>query len=348
MNAGFKLSSSIFLASCLCFAFSAFAEGECSRDWAVGKGTGKNFKIIGLGLSSQTDPKAATEEARAAAFKDISLQLQSSIKSSSEVKESQSESSFSANSLLTSNTEDLVGLKAVKSGKNLEEKVTDCEVYEFNVQAAYEDQSSKLTVVQDKIDQVTGFGDQKKWINVIREYPNVKPLIVSNAAIIKRADLFKAYANIPGPGWGERFDKSSAQLDDLDKKARSNLVFLFPKDQFEEAVTELQGTVTNAGAKAGSDPSDVGADATGIQITMKNIGSLRKSKTKLGLTVTRKISIVLTDLKTKQRLAANNGLSVVGTSANNDEEEATTNSDNQLIGALADAIKNAAPGLIRD
>jgi hypothetical protein len=323
-----------------------FAASECSREWATENASGKNSKIVGLGLSSQADPRLAHDEARAAAFKDISLQLQTSVESRSEVKESQSESTFSANSVLTSNTEDLIGMKAVKNGKNIEEKVK-CEVYEFNVMAAHEDQSSKLSVVQDKIDKLNELGEQKKWVDIVHEFGTFKPLLTANSVIIKRADLFKTYLNIPGPGWSERFQKSTTQLEDLNKKARAHIVFVFQKGQFEDAVSEAEGKITNAGAKVEEDVKSIPADSTGILVTFKTLGTPRKAKSLLGLTMTRKVAIALTATKTQKKLSASNGLNIVGTSADGDVEEALANSDQQIIAALMDSIRNAVPDLIK-
>ncbi len=361
MNHELFLSVCLFLLGLGLTAPISFASTECSRDWASGKISEKRFKIIGLGVSSRLDPKTANEEARAAAFKDISLQLQSSVQSKSEIKESQAESSYQGNSILTSNIEDLVGLKAVKSGQNPEEKITRCEVYEFNIQSAYENQASKLSIVQEKIDQVTDFAIQKKWIDVIREFPLVKPLANEYKAVIVRADLFKSYVGLPGPGWNERFEKALTQLESLDQTARSNLIFIFPKDpsknspkdfqinlngEFEAAITEISGWITRSGAQAIrlGDPESPGA--LRIEISIRNIGGPVKSKTKLGLTVTRKIAISLTDLKTKRTLSSNRGLSIVGTSSEGDYDEAMSHSENQMIGAIADAVRNAVPHLM--
>lgn len=347
MSLGRNVRKSLFLLGLTLTSPSVWAAEACSREWALEKISGKSFRIVGLGLSTRTDPKAAVDEARAAAFKDISLQLQSSVQSRSEIKESQSESTFSANSILTSNSEELVGLKSVKSGKNPQEKITACEVYEFNVQAAYQDQSSQLSVVQEKIDKLNELGEKAQWRQVIREYPEVQPLVAKYATITKRADLFKAYLNVPGPAWNERFEKGQSQLADLEKKSRSKIVFVFPKEQFSSVVAEVEGLVTNAGANVASDAKEIKGDQLGIEVAIVAMGNPRSSKTRLGLTVTRKVSISLTDIKTKKKLAAGNGLSVVGTSMSGDEEEATANSENQLIGALTDAIKNAVPNLIK-
>src|SRR5689334_22589863 len=136
MNIRFQWLTRFAMFFTLAYGLNSFSDepDPCSRSWATGKNTSKNFRITGLGISSQPDPRSAAEEARAAAFKDISLQLQSSVQSKSEIKESHSDASFQSNSVLTSETKDLVGLKAIKSGKAPNEKITDCEVYEFNVQ----------------------------------------------------------------------------------------------------------------------------------------------------------------------------------------------------------------------
>ena len=335
-----SILSSLTLAPC-------FAAEECTREWALEKSVGKNLKIIGLGLSSRQDPQKAQDEARTAAFKEISLQLQSSIQSHSEIKESQSHSDFNANSILTSSIEDLVGLKAVKSGKNESEKITNCQVYEFNVQAAYEDHSLKLSVIEEKLSHLEEAANQKKWVQVIGEFPSLKPLIAAQSAIIKRADLFKSYLSLPGPGWREKFDKALEHLTELDQKARSQIAFVMPKDSFEEAITEVSDLITHSGAQVLESSKDIPPGVYAMIVSLKAIGTPKKTKTQLGLTVTRKISITLRHSKTNRKVSGGNGLSIVGTSADGDMEEALNNSERQLIGALTDAIQNAVPELIR-
>ena len=83
-------------------------------------------------------------------------------------------------------------------------------------------------------------------------------------------------------------------------------------------------------------------------LLVKILGKNRKSKTKLGLTVTRKAKIRLINQKTKKVLAANRGLSIIGTSADGNEEDAIANSDAQLVAAALDTIKSFVPGLLKN
>lgn len=239
------------------------------------------------------------------------------------------------------------GLKAIKSGKNGEEKITRCEVYEFNVQAAYQDLSSKLGVFEEKLSSLKNESNQKHWLEIIKNKPILLAELNQNEADIEKVDAFKAVLNIPGPSWSEKKAKASAELADLDKKARSNIIVIFPENQFEAPIAEIEGRLTNSGIKSTSSKGPHG-DSLAIEVVLKTLGKPVHSKTKLGLTVTRKISIALIDLKTKSKLATGGSLSIVGASLNGSEEEAIANGDSQLMGALSDAFNHLAPTFIRN
>jgi hypothetical protein len=164
----------------------------------------------------------------------------------------------------------------------------------------------------------------------------------------QRADVFKISLGAPGPSWTERAEKSNLELEQMEKDAREHIAFIFPENQFEAAVTEVQGKVTNNGIKSLSNVSDLEKESLGVEVIIKALGKPVRSKTTHGLTITRKISIQLKDARTKKTLATGDSLSIVGVSTNQNEEEAIANGDNQLIGALTDAVRNLAPGLVKE
>ncbi len=329
-------------------AVSADDAAQCTRDWA--KKTVKNgsFKVVGLGLSTKSDPTEATSEARSNAIKDILLQLQSSVQSKSELHSTESSHSSSSDTVLTAKIDDLHGLKPTKSGSNATEKITHCEVYEFDVEAAYREASSPLQVYLDKIEGAADRAAAGKGLSAIKDFPEFQKSVAERESGFKRADIFKTVFGAPGPGLAERAQRALGRLEESARLARSNILFILPTDEkFEAAMSALGSALANSGVKSATTKADAGEAALLVNVEIKEIGKVRKSKTRLGLTVTRKVQVRLLDARTNSVLAANRGLSVVGTSATDDEEQATENSESQITAGVFDTIRTFMPALIK-
>ena len=340
----YKMCLSLILIS---FSASLTATAEdCSREWAVSSVKNSSFKVIGLGLSSNSDPKIAADEAKTSAIKDIVSQLESNVQSKTEVKRSESSSSFESESIISTKMEDLKGLKPVKHSKNSEQKISRCDVYEFNVRAAHQELASKLGVLIERLER---FEESHKLTKLFIELPKLKKEVQNRQAEVQRADTFKTYLETPGPSWEEQIQRKISALEELEKTSKSKLVFILPDNaDLESVLGETENALSNAGLKVVKQGDEISDESIPVFIEVKILGKNRKSKTKLGLTVTRKAKIRLINQKTKKVLAANRGLSIIGTSADGNEEDAIANSDAQLVAAALDTIKSFVPGLLKN
>ena len=302
--------SGTFLLGAILLTFSVAAAADdaaqCTRDWA--KKTVKNgsFKVVGLGVSTKSDPTEATSEARSNAIKDILLQLQSSVQSKSELHSTESTHSASSDTVLTAKIDDLHGLKPTKSGSNSTEKITHCEVYEFDVEASYREASSPVQVFLEKLEGAADRAAAGKGLGAIKDFPEFQKSVAERDAEFKRADIFKTVLGAPGPGLVERAQRALGRLEESARLARTNVVFILPTDEkFEAALTDLASSLANSGVKTATTKADAGDGALLVNVEIKEIGKSKKSKTRLGLTVTRKVQVRLLDARTNSVLAAN-------------------------------------------
>jgi hypothetical protein len=298
-------------------------------------------------VSTKSDKTEATSEARTNAIKDILFQLQSAVQAKSELHSTQSSQTASSDTVMTSKIDDLSGLKPVKSGANSAEKISHCEVYEFDVQAAYREASSPLTVFIEKLEKAADRAAESNGLAAIKDLPQFKRTVGEKEPDFRRADIFKAVLAAPGAGLSERAQRALGKLEDTERQARSHIVFILPTDKFEAAVADLESSLANSGVKAVTSKTEAGESALPVLVEIKEIGAAKKSKTRLGLTVTRKVQVRLLDAKTNAVLAANRGLSVVGSSASNDEDQAKENSESQITAGVYDTIRSFMPSLIK-
>ena len=345
-----SMTTTLISAILLIFSIGASADdaAQCTRDWAKKTVKNSSFKVVGLGLSTKGDPTEATSEARSNAIKDILLQLQSSVQSKSELHSTESSHSASSDTVLTAKIDDLHGLKPTKSGSNSTEKITHCEVYEFDVEAAYREASSPVQVFLEKIEGAADRAASSKGLGAIKDFPEYQKSVAERDADFKRADIFKTVLGAPGPGLVERAQRALGRLEESARLARTNVVFILPSDEkFADAMAALQGSLANSGVKTASSKADAGDSALLVNVEIKEIGKAKKSKTRLGLTVTRKVQVRLLDARSNSVLGANRGLSVVGTSASNDEDQANDNSDSQITAGVFDTIRAFMPSLLK-
>lgn len=326
------------------FLVPAYADStQCTREWAKDKIENQSFKVIGLGLSTKPDPREAADEAKAEAIKDILLQLKTNVESKSTVEKTSSDSKFNSESILSAKLDDLKGLKPVKSGSNPAENIRDCEVYEFNVQAAYDEMRGKISPLIDRLQSAVE--GSAEGFDLIKTYPSLKSSVDEKRAELRRADAFKTVLGRPGPGWEEQADKQLNAMEDALKKMKDKIWFVLPEGKFDTAFAEVESRLSNNGVHVAHDAKDVSEDGFPVLVNIKEIGSPRKTQSSLGLTITRKVAVSLVHMKTKKNLGSNRGINVVGTSASNDADAAMANSDAQVTAAIMDAIRAFMPQL---
>lgn len=318
------------------------AAAPCTKVWAMdGQVKSKNY-IYGLGLSTKSDLSEAVQEAKAQAIKDVNAQLMSSVESNSTINETESGSSYSAQIKVQSGVSNLTGIKISKEGSDPAQKITSCVVAKFDASAAYTDSEGKMTILMDKLKDITLSAKQKNYIAVLQKRASVKKLVDESMADITRADMFLIYLKSDEQTWYQKIKGQQVEIERVADQAKTNIVFLVPETPFDGAMADIASRLSGEGYEV----IHSGKTAKPIQISVeaKQVGSPRKTKTALGLTYIAKIMV---NIKVGGKtIGTNRGVDVIG--AGNDEDDALANIDRQLIAQTLQTLQTALPGLISD
>jgi hypothetical protein len=328
----------------LYFFSSTVFSGECDRNWALeGAVKSKNY-IVGIGLSSKINLLEAQKEAKVSAIKDISQQLQSSVKSESKISEDQNGSSYNGTVEVSSSGQDLVGLKLTKESKDPANNITYCAAFKFDVSAVYLEEEGRMNVLLKSLEEISKLAKDKKYIEILQKKANAKKLISESADRIKRADMFRAFLNTEDKSWYEKIKNIEIEVDKVAELAKSNITFILSSNSSHEILfADLESRLSDEGFDVLRDPK--AGRQVKIFLDVKDIGTPRKSKTALGETLIAKIIVNIKDQNGKV-YSSNKGGTITGTAPT--EEEAIANVDRQLLVNVLDTLKSGLPGLLKD
>lgn len=323
-------------------AETAPAPAECTKDWAlVGQMKSKNY-IYGLGISSKPPGGAAVDEAKTAAFREVSQQLQSTVESQSTVKETDEGSSYEGKINIVAMGEKLTGLRIVKEGKNPAASITACAVAKFDVGSAYTEAEGQMQVLEKQLKDVFDAAKAKKYVDVLQRRAKAHQLVKDAANEIQRAEMFRVFLNADDESWNTKIKGRLADVDRVASEAKSQIVFLLPNGEFESTTAEVESMLSGQGFEVSRD-AKAAKQPVRLSLELKQIGAPRKTKTALGQTMIAKISVSLKDQSGKT-LATNKGTSVTGTGP--DDDEALANIDRQLLVHVLETLRSGLPGLI--
>jgi hypothetical protein len=322
------------------------APKPCTLDWAKdGVVAGVN-SAWGIGISSNSDPSSARDEAKAKAFGDINLQLKSSVQTDMNLTETDKTTAFSGLTSIENKMEAVTGMKVVKEGSDAKAGITSCVAAKLDVRAAYDIPQGKMKVLQASVQGVSSALNDKKYLQVLRLATPAKKTIKDAASDIALADVYKAYLKEQGPTWNEQFNGLLGKITDAENLAKNNVVFVLPTGNYDEAFVDIESNLSGQGFTVVNKLTDVEKGKLPVSIELKQVGSLRKSKSALGATVSAKIAVFMRDGTTKKELSSNKGADVVGTGSS--EEDALNNVSRQLSTHIVQVINSGLPGLIQE
>lgn len=319
------------------------ASSICTREWALdGQMKSKNY-VYGLGLSNSPDKVTAEAEAKQNAFKDIANQLQSNVSTQSTLTETDENSSYAGKIDVNSALKELTGIKNIKDGQDLTQKITHCSVVKFDAGSAYTEYEGKMNVLEKSLEEISKAAIQKKYLDVLKKRTQAKKTIASELENIKRADLLRTYLKSDDQSWFEKIKMKEVEMDQVAERAKEQIVFVIPDNNgYEGAMAEIESRLSGIGFNV---LKTVQADKpVNLQFELKSIGAPRKSKTALGLTLSSKIMISLKD--GTRVISTNKGAFVTGTGPT--EDDAIANIDRQLLVHLIGVINDGLPGLISE
>lgn len=328
----------------LCSFASVANAVECDRDWAMGGAVkGKNY-IFGIGLSTNKNIVEAQKEAKTHAIKDISQQLQSSVKSESKISEDQNGSTYSGEIEVSSDEQELIGLKLVKEGKDQTNNIQYCSAYKFDVASAYSEQEGKMNIVMKSLEEVSKLAKEKKYIEVLQKQAPSKKLIKDSLLEIKRADMFRAFLNADEKSWFEKIKNIEIDIDKISESAKSNIVFVLNSNAGHDILlADIESRLSGNGFEVIRDLKS--PKPVKVILEIKEIGTPRKTKTALGETIISKIIVNIKDSNGKI-FGSNKGGTITGTGPSDDE--ALANVDRQLLVNVLDTFKSGLPGLLKE
>lgn len=327
-----------------CFFSNKVFSVECDRNWALeGAVKSKNY-IVGIGLSSNKNLLEAQKEAKVNAIKDISQQLQSSVKTESKISEDQNGSNYNGTIEVSSSGQDLVGLKLTKEGKDSANNVTYCAAFKFDVSAVYSEEEGRMNVLIKSLEEISKLAKDKKYIEILQKKSNAKKLINDSVDSIKRADMFRAFLNADEKSWYEKIKNIELEVDKVAELAKSNITFILLSNSSHEILfADVESRLSDEGFDVLRDPKT--ERKVKIFLEVKDIGAPRKTKTALGETLIAKIIVNIKDQNGKV-YSSNKGGTITGTGPT--EDEAIANIDRQLLVNVLDTLKSGLPGLLKD
>jgi hypothetical protein len=318
----------------------------CTLDWAKDGAVTGPSSAWGIGLSTNSDPAAAHEEAKSKAYSDISLQLKASVQSSMNLSETDKSTAFSGLTSVENKMESITGMKIVKEGADSSAGITSCVAAKLDVRAAYDIPLGKMKVLESGTNGVVTSLSEKRYLDVLRLATGTKRMIKEAKADIALADVYKAYLKEQGPTWNEKFNGLLGKVADAEDAAHVNVVFILPTGTYEEAFVDIESNLAGQGFGVVNKITEVEKGKLPISIEVKAVGTPKKTKTALGETITAKIAVFMRDPSSKKDLSSNKGASVVGTGA--DEDEANVNVARQLTTHIVKVINDGLPGLITE
>lgn len=329
----------------LMLAACAYA-GDCDRDELMKGFTPSSNVIFGIGISTDKDKTKGKEEAKQRAYQDIVSQLRANVESSMTLDETDKSTAYKGIVNVTTNVEKIIGVKFFKEDR--ESNNTTCMAYTFDVLTAYNDAVGFMKVLDKKLEDVTAAQKKKNYVEVVRLYDIAKKDLNNNESNILRADMYKTYLKQVGPSWWEKFKTAEVDMDKTYDEAKTNIVFYiveFPK--YDEVALDTETMLGGRGFTAqvgGTKPK------TGFEITFKEAGKPRKTKTALGNTIVYKFGVIIKDISTGRVLGSNKGATVQGFSNNDDdnEDDALISASKQMSLNVLEALKTAVPGLIQE
>jgi hypothetical protein len=317
---------------------------ECTKTWST-EGQMKSKKyIFGIGLSSKTTNSEALEEAKVQAVKDVSQQLQSSVKTESKISETENGSSYQGSINLQTDGSNLTGLHFVKEGKDPANGTTACVVAKFDVGASYVEAEGKMNVLVKSLEDISKAAKEKKYIEVLQKQAKYKKLIADSKEDIARADMFRTFLNAVEKSWYERIKSEEVEIDKIAESAKANIVFIFPNHaSYEATISDIESRLSGAGFEVSRENKS--SKAVQITLEVKDIGTPRKTHTVLGETLIAKIIVNLKD-QNGRIIASNKGGTITGTGPTADE--ALANIDRQLLVNVLETFNSGLPGLIKE
>lgn len=317
---------------------------ECSKTWASeGKMKSKSI-VYGVGVSSKPNKLHAAEESKSQAYREISTQLQASVSSESQLKETESGATYSGNVNVASNGKDLVGIRIIKEGSNAASGITHCSVAQFDVGSAYSESEGQMNVLEKQLKSVFDAAKSKKYIEVLQKRAKAHELVKGSSDQIARADMFRMFLKADDQSWYEKIKGKLADVDEVAEEAKSQIAFILP------ANSEYEGTISDVESKLSGIGFNVARDnkvknPVKLSLELKQIGAPRKTKTALGETYISRINVSLKD-HTGKTIATNKGVQVTGTGQT--EDDAIANIDRQLLVHVLGVLNEGLPGLIPD
>jgi|GEM_PF-5647259 len=335
------------LAATVFWAPAVFGETKpCTLDWAKeGAVTGPSY-LWGLGISTNTDPTAAHEEARNKAYSDVALQLKSSVQANSNLSETDKSTAFNSMTVVESKMSSINAVKIFKEGSDPSQKFTACVVARLDAREAYKIPEGQMKSLEAKTTQVGDALAAKKYLQVLQLASAAKTDIEAAKDSIYLADTYKIFLMEMGPTWNERFSTLAAKIGQAEQTAKDTVVFVFPAGTYEEAFVDVESQLSGQGYTVVSKATDVEKGKLPVSIELKQVGGLRKTKSALGRTAIAKIMITMRDGQSKQLLASNKGADVIGTGP--DDETAVANVARQLSTHVLKVVKDGLPGIIKE
>lgn len=336
----------IILCSHIGFAEDAKKSGseECSKSWASeGKLKSKSI-IYGIGVSSKANKLQAAEESKSLALREVSTQLQATVSSESQLKETESGATYSGNVNVAANGKDLVGIRIIKEGSNSVSGIVHCSVAQFDVGAAYSESEGQMNVLEKQLKSVFDDAKSKKYVEVLQKRSKAHELVKKSTDEIKRADIFRAFLKADDKSWFEKINGSLAEVDRVTDEAKSQIVFIFPSSsEYEGALSDVESKLSGIGFEVTRDNKV--KKPVRLLLELKQIGAPRKTKTALGETYISRIIVSLKDQSGKT-ISTNKGVQVTGTGQT--EDDALANIDRQLLAHVMGVLGDGLPGLIPD
>lgn len=318
--------------------------GSCDREELMKGYTPSPSNIFGIGLSTNKNKVEAKDEARQRAYQDIVSQLRANVETSMTLDETDKATAYKGIINVQTNVEKIIGVKFYKETSDF--STTSCMAYTFDVSTAYKDAIGVMRVLDKKLEDVMSAQKKKDFVEVVRRYDIAKKEIQNNEPMILRADMYKTYLKTEGQSWWEKFKTAEVDLDKTYEEAKRSIVFYineFPK--YDEVALDAESVIGGKGFTAqvgGAKPK------SGIEITFKEAGVPRKTKTALGFTIVYKFGVIVKDISSGKVIGTNKGATVQGFSTTDNEDDAMASASKQMSLNVLDAIKSAVPGLIQE